>query len=118
MTRITVRAKLGVSCTINVKRFSSTGTSLQSDLAIAVALRGSCEISDISPKKSPGVSLALLNDVHCRRFVACPEDDVSGGKSHCPAFPVKNVNLGICHALIPVDDGGVYRVRDLRLRRM
>ena len=40
MTRMICKAKWGVCCTMNTKRFSVTGTSLHAVLAVAVAMRG------------------------------------------------------------------------------
>jgi hypothetical protein len=57
MTRITCRAKDDVCATINWKRFSSTGTSLQLVFAMAVALRGALSIIALSPTMAPAESV-------------------------------------------------------------
>src|SRR5262245_42971392 len=52
--RMTWRAKEGVSETMNSKRLSSIGISVQSVFAMAVALRGALSIMAISPTRVPG----------------------------------------------------------------
>src|SRR5262245_51543928 len=49
--RMTWRAKDGVSATMNSKRLSSIGTSVQSVFAMALALRGALSIIAISPTR-------------------------------------------------------------------
>src|SRR5262245_60191109 len=56
MTFMICRAKWGVCWTMKVKRFSGIGTSVQSVFAVAVAVRGACSMSAISPITPPGPS--------------------------------------------------------------
>src|SRR5262249_48673673 len=57
---MTCRAKDGLSSIMNSKRFSSIVTSLQSVLAMAVALRGALSIVAISPMIAPAEAVSKV----------------------------------------------------------
>src|SRR4029077_4691990 len=86
-------AKCGVCCTMNMKRFSGIGTRVQSVLAVAVALRGACSISAISPSTPPGPSVSTSwpftrNATSPSRTTYIKSPGSPSWKMSCPALKV------------------------------
>ena len=76
--RSTLRAKKGVSCTMNTKAFSVMGASSQTVFARAVAARDEPSISAISPKMPPADKVSTI--FPSRRFRLRPCGSRTSGR--------------------------------------